>query len=191
MGKPGRKRKLGVKREPNGKISRRKADVLDRIAMEDRETLRPGLEARVRLHGIDPAQCRDQMAGSFVGRLCMTGHITVSQYDAAMTYLEDHRNNLIAIRAPRDPSGVDLNRVQGDSNGENVEFYRRATMRWRDALDAVQDRQDKLRGQGALYAALDYCVIRDVQATHMLEWLREGLTTLVKHYGLGDKAKAA
>lgn len=180
----------------NGRLSRKPADIMQRfhgaLDSEEREILRPGIEARVRLHGVAPEVSRDQKAGSFVGRLCMGKEISVAQYEAAMTYLEDHRNNLIAIRAPRDPSGVDLNRVQGGSgDAENVEFYQRATKRWRDAQNAVQERQNELRGAGALIAALDYCLVRDTELYHMVGWLREGLNALVRHYGLVDKSKAA
>ncbi len=187
---------MGEKREPSGKISRRKADVTERFAREldqaERDTLRPGLEARVRMHGVKPEDARSQMAGSFVGRLCLGKEISVAQYEAAMTFLEDYRNNAVAIKAPRDPSGVDLNRVQGGSvGGENIEFYRRATTRWRAAVAAVQERQNELRGQGAIYAALETCVLRDSEVHHMLGWLREGLNALARHYGIGDNAKAA
>lgn len=196
MAKPGRKRKTGVKREPNGKISRRKADVTERFAREldqaERDMLRPGLEARVKIHGVKPEDSRSQMAGSFVGRLCISGELSQAQYEAAMTFLEDQRNNAIAIQAPRDMAGIDLNRVQGGSVSlESVDFYKRATTRWRNAVAAIQDRQNELRGQGAIYAALETCVLRDAQAVHMVGWLREGLNALVRHYGIGDKARAA
>lgn len=195
MGKRGPKLKDG-KRMANGRLSRKPADVMKRMAnaldADERETLRPGIEARIRMHGVRPEDSRDQRAGSFVGRLCMGGEVSVAQYDAALTFVEDHRNNLIAIHAPREPSGVDLNRVQGGSAGaENVEFYRRATTRWRDAVGAVQERQNELRGAGALYAAIETCVLQDVEAHHMIGWLREGLNALVRHYGLVDKARAA
>lgn len=190
-----RKRKMGEKREPNGRLSRKQADVTERFAREldqaERDTIRPGLDARVNLFGVRPEDSRSQMAGCFVGRLCLAREISTAQYEAAMTFLEDHRNNAIAIRAPREPSGVDLNRVQGGTGErESVSFYRRATSRWRAAVCAVQDRQNQLRGQGALYAALEYCVLRDVDAYHMLGWLREGLNALARHYA-GDNARAA
>ncbi len=180
----------------NGRLSRKPADVMNRLAasldQDERETLRPGIEARVRLHGIAPEVSRDQRAGSFVGRLCMSGEISAVQYEASLTFLEDHRNNLMAIRAPRDPSGVDLNRVQGGSvDEENVEFYRRSTTRWRSAVDAVQVRQNEVGGAGALYAALQTCILQDLECHHMTGWLREGLNALARHYGLGDKARAA
>jgi hypothetical protein len=197
MGRRGPKAKTGYNREGSGRLSRKPADLMQRVngalEMEERETLRPGVEARVRLHGLEPEVSRDQRAGSFAGRLCMSGEITTTQYEAAMIYLEDHRNNLMAIRAPRDPSGVDLNRVQGGSgDAENVEFYRRATTRWRDATKAVQERQNELRGGGALIAALDTCLVRDAECHHMVGWLREGLNSLVRHYGLGgERSRAA
>lgn len=195
MGRRGPKPKEG-KRMANGRLSRKPADVTKRLAgaldADEREILRPAVEARVRLHGLAPEVSRDQRAGSFVGRLCMGGEISVAQHDAALTFVEDHRNNLIAIQAPREPSGVDLNRVQGGSPGaENVEFYRRATARWRAAVGAVQERQNELRGAGALYAAIETCVLKDIEAHHMIGWMREGLNALVRHYGLVDKARAA
>lgn len=195
MGKRGPAKRSG-NRESNGRLSRKPADLMTRVngalEVDERETLRPGVEARMRLHGLEPEVSRDQRAGSFIGRLCMGGEIDTRQYEAAQMYLEDHRNNLMAIRAPRDPSGVDLNRVQGGSvDGENVEFYRRATTRWRDALKAVQERQNELRGGGALIAALDTCLVRDAECHHMVGWLREGLNALARHYGVGENARAA
>lgn len=195
MGKRGPAKRNG-NRESNGRLSRKPADLMTRVngalEVDERETLRPGVEARMRLHGLEPEVSRDQRAGSFIGRLCMGGEIDTRQYEAAQMYLEDHRNNLMAIRAPRDPSGVDLNRVHGGSvDGENVEFYRRATTRWRDALKAVQERQNELRGGGALIAALDTCLVRDAECHHMVGWLREGLNALARHYGVGENARAA
>lgn len=196
MGKRGPKPNKTAKRTASGRLSRAKADVMDRVKdrmeRDERETLRPGIEARIRVHNVPPEHSRDQRAGCFVGRLCMAKTISPRQYEAAMAFLEDHRNNAIAIRAPRDPSGVDLNRVHGNSvTEENVAFYKRATKRWRDAQAAIQERQNELRGQGAIYAALYTCVIRDTEAHHMVGWLREGLNALAKYYGIGDKRRAA
>ena len=195
MGKRGPALKAG-KRTASGRLSRKKADIMDRVNermdRDERETLRPGIEARVRVHGVAPEHSRDQRAGCFVGRLCMSKELSQRQYEAAMMFLEDHRNNAMAIAAPRDPSGVDLNRVRGNSLvEENVDFYKRATKRWRDAQSVIQERQNELRGQGAIYSALYTCVIRDTEAHHMVGWLREGLNALAKHYGIGDKKRAA
>lgn len=183
----GRKRKSGVKREPNGKPSRE-----GRRVSAEQEAMSVAREYRERVLGVKPGELLNQMAGSFAGRLCLSREISVAQYDAAMTFFEDHRNNAMAIRAPRDPSGMDFNRVQGGSgDAENVEFYRRATTRWRAACDAVQERQNEIRAAGALYAALQYCVIEDKELHHLVGWMREGLNALVRHYGLVDRAEAA
>lgn len=196
MGRRGPKAKAGMIREANGRLSRRKDDVMDRVngalEREERETLRPGIEARVRVHGVEAKDSRDPKAGCFVGRLCISRELTQRQFEAAMLFLEDHRNNAIAIAAPRDPSGVDLNRVQGGSlAGESVEWYRKCTQRWKTACTVIQERQNELRGAGAIYAALETCVLRDAEAHHLVGWLREGLNALARHYRLGEKAKAA
>lgn len=184
------------KREANGRLSRRKADIMDRVSStmekEEREILRPGIEARVRVHGVAPEVSRDQRAGSFIGRLCMSGEITQRQYEAALIYLEDRRNYLMAIRAPRDPSGVDLNRVQGNSTGqENVSFARRSFARWQEVSTCVQARENELRGVGAMIRAFDTCMVRDIDAHHLVGWLREGLNALAKHYEGQDKRSGA
>lgn len=186
MAKPGRKRKQGVKREASGRVQRPNAQ----NAAEEAMSVAMGYRARV--FGIRPSDLKNQMAESFVGRLCIGKELSPVQYDAAMTFLADHRNMAAAIQAPRDPSGLDFNRVHGAGLAEeNVEQYERARRRWKGAVDAVQERQNELRGAGALYAALETCVLRDVQATHMVGWLREGLNALVRHYGLGERVRAA
>jgi len=188
VARAGRKRKIGVKREKNGRVQRPEA----RRQSAEQEAMSVARGYRERVHGVPSAEALNQMAGSFVGRLCMDKEISLAQYDAAMIFLQDHRNNAIAIAAPRDPAGMDFNRVHGGTlDGEDVDFYRRATTRWREACKAIQDRQNELRGQGALYAALEVCVLRDVEAHHMVGWLREGLDALSRHYGIVDNAHAA
>lgn len=186
MARTGRKRKAGVKREPNGRGQRPTAEAAQQDAMSVAK------DYRERVLGVKPAELLNQMAGSFVGRLCMGREISVAQYDAAMTFLEDHRNNAIAIAAPRDPSGMDFNKVQGGSlGGENVEFYRRATQRWRNACNAIQERQNEVGGTASLYASLQFCVLEDHELYHLVGWMREALNALVRHYGIVDNARAA
>lgn len=185
MARAGRKRKA-VKREPNGQAQRP-----NRKTAED-EVMSVAKTYRERVLSVPKDELLNQMAGSFIGRLCISGEISVSQYDAAQSFIEDYRNNAMAIRAPRDPGSVDYNRVQGGSlDAESVAFYQRATSRWRSAFEAVQSRQNELRGAGALYAALQYCVLEDKALPHLLGWLREGLNALVRHYGLVDRSRAA
>jgi hypothetical protein len=205
MGRRGKARQPG-KREPNGQLSRKPADrtsrFLDGLERDERDTLAVGIEARVRVHGVDPERSRDQMAGSFVGRLCMTRQISRQQYDAAMTWLEDCENYSAAVHSPRQPGAVDLNRIQG-SNGdyENVERTRRAITRMigdkergiRGAMQAVQAAQLEVRGQGNLFGALDAILHRDQELQHLVGDLRVGLNALARYYGLigGTRGQAA
>lgn len=186
MAKAGRKRKSGVKREANGRPQRLSAEGAADEAMS------VAMGYRERVLGVKPSDLKNQMAESFVGRLCIGKELSRVQYDAAVIFLADHRNMAAAIQAPRDPSGLDFNRVHGAGlTEENVEQYQRARRRWKEAVDAIQERQNELRGAGALYAALETCVLRDAQAVHMVGWLREGLNALVRHYGIGERVRAA
>jgi hypothetical protein len=197
MGRRGKQRQPG-KREPNGQLSRKPADrktrFLDGLERDERDTLMVGIEARVRVHGVEPERSRDQMAGSFVGRLCMTRQISRQQYDAAMTYIEDCANYTAAVHSPRQPGAVDLNRIQG-SNGdyENVERTQRAKARYKGATGAITAAQLEMRGQGNLFGALEAILHRDQELQHLVGDLRVALNSLARHYGLigGTRGQAA
>jgi len=186
----GHKRKAG-KREPNGRLSRKTADVSERyrdgLDKEERDTISTGLSARVRVHGVKPEHSRDQLAGSFVGRLCLTGELSRVQYDAAMSYMEDWHANLRAIQAaiPPWPNAIDLNATKGRAVGpENIARAQRSVQAWRAARAAVQERQNELRGAGNLFGALDHCVLRDHDHPHLVGSLREALNALARFYRL-------
>lgn len=193
----GRKRKPG-KRQPNtGRLAQGLADVAARLndAMDkdERETIATGIEARVRVHGVSPTHARDQLAGSFVGRLCIGKEISRQQYEAAMMWLEDRRNYLIATSEAqgREPGAVNLNATHGRSGHENVAWAIRSVARYRKAGKAVQAVQDELRGTAHLFGALDNCVSRDVELFHLLPDLRYALNALARHYGLAERLVAA
>lgn len=158
---------------------------------EEREVMRTGIEARARHYGFDAKRAKDQMAGSFVGRLAMTKEITLQQHEAAVRFCEVYRDMQIAVGGPKPSGAVNLNATKGLPGPENVERSRKALADWRGAVDAIQERQNELRGAGALYAALDYCVLRDEQHPHLVGSLREGLNALARHFKIGDKRKAA
>lgn len=190
----GPKPKAG-KREANGRLSRKKPDIMNRLLgehdKEERETMRTGIEARNRHYGFDAKTAKDQLAGSFVGRLAISGEISTQQLEAALRYCEVYREMQIAIGGPRASGAVNLNATKGMPGPENVERSAKAMAGWRSAVDAVQDRQNELRGGGALIAALDNCVLRDEVHPHMVGWLREGLNALSRHFQIGDKRRAA
>ena len=73
MAKAGRKRKNGVKRQPNGQPSR---------AGSSAKIMNVALEQRRRM-GLDGAKARDQRAESPVGRLALAGRISDPEWEAA------------------------------------------------------------------------------------------------------------
>lgn len=194
MGKRGPKPKNG-NREANGRLSRKKPDIMKRLVGEhdkdEREAMRTGIEARNRHYGYDAKTAKDQRAGSFIGRLAMSGEITAQQHEAALRYFEIYTEMQIAVGGPKPSGAVNLNATKGLPGPENAERAIKALADWRGAEKAIQDRQDAVRGHGALYAALDYCVLRDEAQVHMVEWLKLGLDALADHFKIGDKRKAA
>ena len=191
----GRKRKPG-NREPNGRLSRKSEDrkVRDKaeVAATDWDTMGTALMARWRVHKVDPASLRDQMAGCAVGRFCLQGHITRGQYDAAMSYLEEREDWLRCIQAPRQPGAVDLNATKGQSvNAENVTRYR-TIMAAREVTEkAIMAKQIEIGNMGNLNGALYAVLVQDVQLEHLLGDLRTALNALVRRYGLTGNSKAA
>ena len=183
----GPKRKPG-KRTESGRLSRSQDETIARHAavhdQQERETLEVGLSARVRIWGIDPKMSRSQMAGSVVGRLCLTGELSREQYDAAQSWLSDLRNWRQAIAAPRGMGAVDLNAIRGDSTEvESEVWYRRCRDRMASARAAIQQEQNALRLRANLWAPLDLMVGEDRSVMTMVGDLRLALNALARHYG--------
>lgn len=189
MGKRGPQSQAG-KREKNGRLSRKPVDIMAKLNRkldkDKREAMRPAVEARVRQFGYDPQTALDQMAGSFVGRLCMAEKITAQQHEAARMYLHDYRAMTFAVSGPQQSGAVNMDAKRG-LGVENVDATVKAMAAWDAVIKAVQARQNELRGTGALIAALDHCVLRDGDFPHMLDWLRQGLDALAAHYQIGDR----
>lgn len=209
----GPKRKPG-KREPGGKLSRKPKDVFERviaeIATDERDAMGVGLAARVRVYGITdemlgkiprakdekpltPAQfARDQMAGSFVGRLCIQGQLSRTQYEAAITYAVEREAYLRAVSPAQggEPRAVNLNATRGSSNYENESRARHDVASYRAAYAALTEAWRQLRGQSKLFAAIQYLVVEDRPVEGMVEDLREGLNALARHYKMEGKRAA-
>lgn len=195
VGRRGPKRREG-RREPSGRLSRANIEerVRDALDRDERETIAVGIEARVRLFGVPVSHSRDQKAGSFVGRLCLSGELSQAQYDAAQVWLEDRANYLWSIGdiSPKLPGAVNLNTIRGKpTGGENVPAVRRARKRYEEACEAIQKEQDALRLSGHLFGALNYAVERDLALFHMIPDVRLALNALARHYRLDGSRKAA
>jgi hypothetical protein len=195
MGRRGPKKKQDVKREPNGRASRQAEDITKRLNgdldADEREALRAGTEARHRLYKLSPGHLRDTDAGSFVGRLRLGDLITMQQCEAAIQYAKVYHEMQVTMGGPKPSGAINLNATHGMPGAENVNRSIQAMDAWRSALAAVQVKQNQMGGTSNLYAALDYCIIRDANCPHMLDWLRIALDTLAAHFRIGDKHKKA
>lgn len=198
MGRRGPRRKTGIKRQPNGQPLRNREEDAKREAMrrdgldkEQQDTIAVAIEARQRVFGLPAPISRDQMAGSAVGRYCLQGIITRTQYDAAVLYLADCEAYSHAIGTPGIPRAVDLNRIGGKDNHENVTKARAAMVRYDAMVKAVRAKQTEIGNMGNLFGALDTVIRRDVQLEHLIGDLRIGLNALARHYGVDGGRVAA
>ena len=82
----GRKERLGIKRQPDG----RPAQMSERQRQED--TMSVAVHARVRVHKIKPKDAVDQLAGYAIGRMALKGHFgpTRDDYQDALNAVEDY-----------------------------------------------------------------------------------------------------
>jgi hypothetical protein len=180
MAKRGPKRKEGLPREPNGRQVRNQEHI-------------SGVELRIRVFGLSPSDAMDQKAGSFVGRLRIAGQnkrpegIDEREYNAALRYFELYNMNLRAIGA----EGAIHERGEGPSiaadEDEQAKAVANIKARWKAAQAAVQAKQNECREN--LFAALEYCVIRDCSFVNMVGTLRLALNALATHFEGNRKAQ--
>lgn len=188
-------RKTGS-REPNGQLSRKPGErkVRDAADVEASEwdTMGQALMARNRVHGVEPVNLKDQLAGSAVGRMCLKGIITQTQYDAAMAYLSEREEYHQYIQVPRQPGAVDLNATNGTSTAtENVARVLKVTAAAKATDAAIMDKQIEIGNMGNLFGALNAVLVMDVELDHLVGDLRTALNALSRRYGLTGRAKAA
>lgn len=202
----------GYAREPNGQLSRKQADMNKRAFaqydQQERETMETALAARERVHKLPRAKegpkgqpvavSRDPMAGSFIGRLCLQGEITITQYDAAIRWLEDWNAYAKAIQAPKSPGAVQINDAPKggyDGDYENVSRNKLAIESYDNAKRAVQQAQyEPSNGGGsriALLGALWHVVQQDMERRDMIADFRVAANVLARHYKLTAKQREA
>jgi hypothetical protein len=138
------------------------------------------------------------MAGSFIGRLCLQGEITVTQYDALTKWLGQTVDYARARCLPRPPGAVrisDAPRGGYDGDGENVGWTLDAVEKMKGAKTAVQAAQYEPSNQeGARFSMLGvlwHLVEQDMERMDMVPTLRTVANVLAKHYKLESARKAA
>jgi hypothetical protein len=181
----GRPCKEGVARTEGGRISRaaepgEAPDVLAR-------------RTRIRLHGVNenrPNGIREEdasqpEAGTFIGRLKLTGVLSAPQYEALIRYQMTRERFLIAINAPDSLA----TRSGGVMSIPDPESDKKAVAAWEAVLDTIRRAQTYERGN--LMAALNFLVSRDEEHHHMVGDLRVVGNALCRHYGIDAMPKSA
>lgn len=189
MAKAGRKRKHG-RREPNGQLSRRAAEVMLRENETERQIMDTVISARCRRFGVTDAVARNPLAGTAVGRMCLARELTMDQYDAAQRYLDARKAYHGAIMAKSDVGDNGGGKAAGDKVSEAyAEWCRRAKERW-TAVNQVLDELTIAHRSPAPRAALDAIVVRDVDVHELTGDLRVALNAIDRHFS-GEKRRAA
>jgi len=161
-GKPGRPRRKGAVREPNGRISR--------SGIRHEPADKTAIEARMRHMGLSRDQAQDQKAATFIGYLNLMGRedgLSDSQYEAATNFLSLRDAYLRSLKAP----GVVYDGEGCSSSSDEVtedyeDWAKRTKERYDDCRKAIQEEQNNSREN--LWAALDLVVIRDQWLPHMI-----------------------
>ena len=188
----GRPQKPGL-REPNGRRDRKLLEMeklLD-LEAEQREAVSVALEARIRVFGVDTRTARDQMMGSFIGRLCIMGQkggagISQAQYNAAQSYLRDRNAWQRAIGAKPDYEEA---RPESQGLGDYEDFCRRAKARWADIRSEITDLMVEVNDP-AIADSLDKLVVRDLEYWPYVGALRLVLNRLDKFYSAEGRRAA-
>jgi len=184
----GKARKCGP-REKNGQVLRSHV-ALEKLINEhasERENLQTVIEARMRVFGIaDPRLARDQLQGTFIGRLLIAHQrskeradgISQDQYNAAQNYLRDRNAWQRAIGAKADYEEA---RPETAGVGDYEEFCRRAKAQWGLIRDEITECMMEQRDP-AIADSLDKLVVRDMEYWPYVPALRVVLNRLAKFY---------
>lgn len=180
----GRKRKQG-KREPNGKLSRRKDDKQARRTIDEQASMQVAREARQRVFGVSAEDSATELAGTVCGRLRLIRSITGAQHEAAKAFASTYAAYQRALNSPRPPKAVEIGAATGGGNAIDIspEQHAKALNDW-DRVTTLLSRANGYHRGATLYAACDYLVLRDELHIHLVPDLHIALDYLVRHYGL-------
>jgi hypothetical protein len=187
MARAGRKRKQG-KRTPSGRLSRAKAEVRMRMAETERQAMATVLEARQRLFGVTERKAKDPMAGTAVGRLCLSGQLSADQYDVAVRYMDARASYQSSMLTRK--GGGEGGSIHDVEDSESYERWCEHARKVWDEINAVlNDLMVSLRSP-APRSALDVIVVRDVDYPEGTADLRLALNALERFFS-GQRRRAA
>jgi hypothetical protein len=191
--KGGRKRVIGVPREANGRISRRKQDRQMRDEMTADEAKRVVLEARRRHtglpdHYLDLQDAGRPNAGTLHGIMHLRGELDRDQWRAAEWYLGRRSDYLRAIGAPAPEAYIDVPPGTGDPD-RHAAWASGVMARWAEVMGCIRDAW--IRHRQPLASALDLILVRQQYLDHMVRPLRIALDALDERFLRAARARAA
>lgn len=186
MARPGRKRKIGVKREANGKPSRAGVKLTN-----EQENMRAAVEYRQRVFGVSAKDAMDQKACTLIGRLCLQGVISESQWQAGENWLQLTNAMSAALQSPRGFKTAGAGSAMSLSEELEAAKFQATKQAFDKANDAIEDHAPVEERKARLIAMRTF-LVDEIDQPQMHGTLRTALNGLVKHFGLeGRKAKAA
>jgi len=169
----GRKRKQGIKRQPNGQPSR------------ERDVNTKALAQLMPHRRLVPAEfAHDPKAECMLGRLCLNGWISETQYQAGVKFRTATARFRTVIQAPRSSEASMAGIVVGPWGGSNMTEERQ-----------IEIREDYMGAFNALEEAVGNRGCRDVRNCindkhpFTIPRVSSGLTALAIHYGLTKVGK--
>lgn len=179
------RRKRG-RREPNGRLSRRKDDVSERVSEVEREAKSVVIDARVKMWGMSREEAGKSTAGYFLGRLAAGKEVSPAQLTAAQYLIADRDAYQRAILSP----GALAERHVGTGDETSYEkFCKRAKERW-EAANEVIDECCREQKTDLPKQAIDMIVYRDISVSSHVGALRIVLNALSRHYLIGRRVAA-
>ena len=170
----GRPCKIDAARNDNGRISR--AQNPERSAALDAR------DTRVRLFGVKEEDALQPESGTVIGRLKLSGELSLVQYEALVRFVAQHEIYMKAINAPDSLAAPGTGSRSAASDEADTEWRVATEQRYKNARKAIREAQNHLNGN--LYAAIDYLGFRNEFHSHMVGDIRIVGNVLVRHYGL-------
>lgn len=182
------KRKPMIGREPNGRASRRIADVASRELRNAKDAMSVAVAARIRHTGLSEEAVSINAAGrpnagTVHGVMALRGELTREQWEAAEWYIGKRTAWLRSIQAATVPVGE----VPPGPRDEAAyaAWCRSIAETWAAVQDCLRD--CAVEARSPVQAALDVILLRDQHMPHMVGDLRLALNAIHRRFLAGRK----
>lgn len=199
----GRPYNYDVVREPNGRADRSEEKLSEAEKAARAKAARASVTAyRVKVFGLTEDDARDQMAESFIGRLCLNYKngeralsLSVPQYHAAMDYAREHHSYQRAMGGRTDyEESRDLWSLSGEPDPNErerkyKEFCDEARSKWAKRQRIIQGHVMATRSRLSI-DFLNQCILQDKEVWELVPHGRELLNLFIEQQNTAQKKAA-